>query len=252
MNLIDTHCHIYYESYKDNINMIVDRAKKNNISHIICVGVDLKSSSKCIELADKYSEIYATVGYHPHESKEASKSYLIELENMLTHKKVVAIGETGLDYYYNHSEKVIQKKIFMEQLELAKSYNVPAIVHNRDADKDLLYCIKKTNSSKGVIHCFASNNEFAKKILSLGYLISFTGLITFANNLSVVVKDTPINKIMIETDSPYLTPIPFRGKTNEPAMVKYVAQKIADIKNIDLKLVATQTTKNAMEFFNFK
>jgi len=252
MNLIDTHCHIYYDSYKNNINKVLDRAQKNNISHIICVGVDLKSSVKCIELAEKYKQIYATVGYHPHESKEASNSYLIKLEDMLNHKKVVAVGETGLDYYYNHSDKKIQKKIFIEQLELAKSCDLPVIVHNRNADKDLLYCIKKTNSSKGVIHCFASNDQFAKKILSLGYLISFTGLITFADNLSTVVKNTPINKIMIETDSPYLTPIPFRGKTNEPAMIKHIAQKIADIKKINLDLIAKETTKTAMEFFNLK
>tara|TARA_B110000438_G_scaffold226280_1_gene220463 strand:+ start:2242 stop:3000 length:759 start_codon:yes stop_codon:yes gene_type:complete len=252
MNLIDTHCHIYYDNYKDNINMVLDRAQKNNISHIICVGVDLKSSIKCIELSDKHKQIYATVGYHPHESKEVSKSYLIELEKMLKHKKVVAIGETGLDYYYNHSNKKIQKKVFIEQLELAKSCNMPIIVHNRNADEDILDCIKKTNSSKGVIHCFASNNDFAKKILSRGYLISFTGLITFADDLIEVVKNTPINKIMIETDSPYLTPVPFRGKTNEPSMVKYIAQQIAKIKKISLDLVANETTKTAKEFFNLK
>ena len=252
MKLIDTHCHIYYNDYKQNFNSIIERAEKNNISHIICVGVDLESSIKCIELSENHEMIYATVGYHPHESKDAINSYLYELEQLLNHKKVVAVGEMGLDYYYNHSDKNIQKKVFKEQLELAKSYDMPAIVHNRNADNDIFKCLEETKSSNGVIHCFASNNKFAKKILHKGYLISLTGLITFADELIDVVYNTPMNKIMLETDSPYLTPIPFRGKTNEPSMIKYIAQRVADIKKTTIDIVAKETTKTAMEFFNLK
>ena len=252
MKLIDTHCHIYYDDYKKNFNSILERAEKNNISHIICVGVDLDSSIKCIELSETHEMIYATVGYHPHESKDAKHSYIYELEQLLNYKKVVAMGEMGLDYHYNHSDSNIQKKVFKEQLELAKSYDIPAIVHNRNADNDILKCLEETQSTNGVIHCFASNNNFAKKILNKGYLISITGLITFADELIDVVSNIPINKIMLETDSPYLTPVPFRGKTNEPSMIKYIAQKIADIKNISIDLVAKETTETAMEFFNLR
>ena len=181
MELIDTHSHIYYDKYTD-INDVLDRAKKNNITKIICVGVDIESSMQSIRLAEEHSMIYATAGYHPHESKDTSASYLKELENILQHEKVIALGEIGLDFHYNHSEKKTQIKVFREQLELAKTLDVPAIVHCRDSDSELIQCIKKTKSNNGVVHCFASNIEFAKELFNIGYYISFTGLITFSKD----------------------------------------------------------------------
>ena len=251
MELIDTHCHIYYDKYPD-INEVIDRAIENNISKMICVGVDLESSEKSIHLAEKYDMIYATAGYHPHESKDANLGYLKELEYFLEHKKVIALGEIGLDFFYKHSNKKIQIKIFEEQLELAKSLNMPCIIHNRESDKELLKSIKKTKNNKGVIHCFASNNELAKELIDLGFHLSFTGLITFAKELRNVIKNIPLEKMMIETDSPYLTPVPHRGKRNEPYMVKYVAQEIANIKGISLNDVAEQTSKTAKHFFGIQ
>ena len=251
MELIDTHCHIYYDKYPD-INEVIDRAIENNISKMICVGVDLESSEKSIHLAEKYDMIYATAGYHPHESKDANLGYLKELESFLEHEKVIALGEIGLDFFYKHSNKKIQIKIFEEQLELAKSLNMPCIIHNRESDKELLKSIKKTKNNKGVIHCFASNNELAKELIDLGFHLSFTGLITFAKELRNVIKNIPLEKMMIETDSPYLTPVPHRGKRNEPYMVKYVAQEIANIKGISLNDVAEQTSKTAKHFFGIQ
>tara|TARA_B110000438_G_scaffold294290_1_gene335484 strand:- start:141 stop:893 length:753 start_codon:yes stop_codon:yes gene_type:complete len=248
MELIDTHSHIYYDKYPD-IEEVINRAKENKVSKIICVGVDMESSYKSIQLAEKYDLIYATAGYHPHESKNVDKNYLKELEELLNHEKVVALGEIGLDFFYKHSDKKIQIKVFEEQLELAKSLNIPCVVHNRDSDNQILKSIKNTNSRSGVIHCFASNLELANQLIDLNYHLSFTGLITFVKELNKVIKNIPFDKIMIETDSPYLTPIPHRGKRNEPYMVKYIAQEIAKIKNITIDEVANQTSKTAKAFF---
>lgn len=248
MELIDTHCHIYYDKYHD-IDEVINRAIENNITKMICVGVDIESSKKSIELAEKYDMIYATAGYHPHESKDTIPNYLNELESLLQHKKVVALGEIGLDFFYNHSDKKTQIKIFEEQLELAKSLNMPCVIHNRESDDELIKSIKRTKNNNGVIHCFASNTKFANELIDLNLHLSFTGLITFVDELKEVVKNIPIDKIMVETDSPYLTPIPHRGKRNEPYMVKYIAEEIAKIKNKSLNDVANQTTKTASNFF---
>ena len=252
MELIDTHSHIYYNSFNDDIDQVIDRAKQNNISKIICVGVDIESSVKSLELAQKYDIVYATAGYHPHEAKETKKSYLKELENILSHNKVLALGEIGLDFYYNHSDKKVQIKTFKEQLELAKSLNMPTVVHSRNSDHYLLDCIIETQSKNGVVHCFASNINFANKLFKEGYYISFTGLITFSKELIDVVRKAPIDKFMIETDSPYLTPTPYRGKRNEPYMVKYVAEKIAKIKGVETEVIAKHTTKTAYNFFGLR
>tara|TARA_B100000029_G_scaffold462202_1_gene494513 strand:+ start:753 stop:1508 length:756 start_codon:yes stop_codon:yes gene_type:complete len=249
MKLIDTHCHIYYDNFKNDFDEVLKRSKQNSISKLICVGVDIESSKKSINLSEKFSQIFATVGYHPHESKEAPLNYLLEIKNLLKSKKVVAIGEIGLDYYYNHSDKKTQNKIFIEQLELAKEIDKPVVIHCRDAEDDIIKGLKKVKNNYGVVHCFSGTEEFAKKLFELGFYVSFTGMITFKNELPKLIEKIPIEKIMIETDSPYLTPVPNRGKRNEPAMVKIVAEKIAEIKNISLNEVAKITTKNAEKLF---
>ncbi len=252
MKFIDTHCHIYYDKYKDDLDQVVDRAIENNIEKIICVGVDLDSSVKSIEIAEKYNIVYATAGFHPHESKQMNTSDLKELEQILKHNKIVALGEIGLDYHYTISDKKTQVKVFREQLELAKSINLPVIIHNRNSDDDLLNCLQLEKNKNGVIHCFASNLNFAKQLIALNMHLSFTGLITFVKELENVIKNIPLSKIMIETDSPYLTPIPNRGKRNEPYMVKYVAEKIAHIRNLSIEDIATATTNTANNFFKFE
>ena len=249
MEFIDTHSHIYYDKFNDDLEEVIDRAKKNNVRNIICVGVDKKSSKKSIAISEKNEFVYATAGYHPHESKDTSENYLDDIKEMLNHHKVVALGEIGLDYHYNFSDKKIQTKVFQEQLELAKLTKKPAIIHNRMADDDIYRILKSTQSSNAVIHCFTGEYEFAKKILDLGLLLSFTGIVTFAKELESTIKKIPLNRIMLETDSPYLAPIPHRGKRNEPAMIKHIAEKIANIKNISIESVAVTTTKTAQEFF---
>ena len=248
--LIDTHSHIYYDKYSHDFDDVIDRAVNSGVEKIICIGTDLESSIQSLEISNKYKNIYCTIGYHPHESSLTKKNYLNKLEEISREDKVVAIGEIGLDYYYNNSDPEIQKKRFIEQVELANSLNLPVVIHNRDSDDDL-YDILKKHLPKGVIHCFSSNLNYANKIIELGILLSFTGIITFKNStLDNVIKEIPLSKIMVETDSPYLTPIPFRGKRNEPSHVKLVAEKIAQIKNISLEEVAYQTTKNALNLFH--
>ena len=249
MEFIDTHCHIYYDKYQNDISEVINRAKDKNIKHIICVGVDLESSEKSIILSDQYESVFATVGYHPHESKLAVDNYLDKMLELLKHPKAVAIGEIGLDYYYKHSDKKTQIKVFREQLELAKDLDMPVVIHNRESDKDLYDNLKNSKINNGVIHCYSSDVKYANKIFDLGLLVSFTGILTFSKSLQEVVKEIPLEKMMIETDSPYLTPIPFRGKRNEPHMVSLVAEKIAEIKNISIDEVAHVTTETAKNFF---
>ena len=247
---IDSHCHIYYDTFNDDIVDVINRAQDAGVKKLICIGVDLESSESCINLANKFKNVYATVGFHPHESKLAEPNFLNILNSMAEDSKVVAIGEIGLDFHYNHSNTDIQRKVFVQQLELAKSINLPVVVHSRNADNETFQDISNTKSSKGVIHCFASDLIQAKKIIKLGYYISFTGLITFVNELAEVIEYIPIDKILIETDSPYLAPVPFRGKRNEPKNVVEIAKKIALIKKIDLSSVENKTTNNTLRLFN--
>ena len=248
--LIDTHAHISYKDYSDRIDEIIKSANENGVKKIITVGVDLASSEKCIELAEKYSDVYATCGVHPHESEKIQKGYLYELESFTQHPKVVAVGEMGLDYYYDFSDRKIQQRIYQEQLEMTKSLDLPAIVHCRESDADILEGIKNSGLQKGVIHCFASDLDFAHNILETGFNISFTGMITFIKELEEVVKEVPLEKMMVETDSPYLSPKPFRGKQNEPKNVIHIAEKIAELKDLSFEEVAESTTETALTLFH--
>ena len=248
--MIDTHCHINDEKYKHDIDIIVQKAIDSGVKKMICVGVDLETSEKAILISNKYEQVYATVGYHPHESKDAPQRYIYELEDMAKNSKVVAIGETGLDYYYNISPKSIQKNIFNEQIELSKDLNIPIIMHNRNSDKDLLSIIESSKLDYGVVHCFSSDWGMAEKLLKLDIKLSFTGMVTFIKDpIEEVLKKIELDDFFLETDSPYLAPNPHRGKRNEPAMVNLIAQKIAQIKNVPLEIIVESTTKNALSFF---
>ena len=249
MTLIDTHAHIYADYYSDRMDDVIRAASNNGVEKIISVGVDLSTSEECIRLAEKYPSVYATCGYHPHEAVKAPKGYLYELEEFYKHPKVVAVGEIGLDYHYNFSEPCDQKKVYREQLEMASSLDLPAVVHCRKSDKDVLSGIQESGHKSGVIHCFASDLDFAEKILEIGFCISFTGIITFVKDLEEVVRGVPLNKMMVETDSPYLTPKPHRGKKNEPAYAVHVAEKIASLKEINVSKVADTTSETAYNLF---
>ena len=249
MTLIDTHAHIYYDDYSKRIDDIIRAAVDNGVEKIISIGVDLKSSEECMKLAEKYESVFATCGIHPHEAEKAPKVYLYELEQFYEHPKVLAVGEIGLDYYYDFSDRKTQRKIYQEQLEMANSLDLPTVVHCRESDDDILSGILESGHNSGVIHCFASDLDFAEKILETGFYLSFTGMITFVKELEEVVREVPLSKMMIETDSPYLTPKPYRGKKNEPAYVLHVAEKIAQLKDISLEEVAESTTKTAYSLF---
>tara|TARA_Y100001968_G_C19384928_1_gene732363 strand:+ start:110 stop:874 length:765 start_codon:yes stop_codon:yes gene_type:complete len=248
--IIDTHSHIYYDKYNLDIDEVINRAIDLNIKKIICVAVDLESAEKCFNLSEKFSSVYMTAGIHPHDSKNIPKNYLTQIETYLNYKKNVGLGEIGLDYHYNFSDPATQLPIFIEQLELAKTYDLPAVIHCREAENDILNGIISTNSNKGVIHCFSGDYTFAKNILNTGYKISFTGLITFTGELyKEVIQEIDLSNIMVETDSPYLTPKPNRGKRNEPKYVRYVVDQISKWKNLSFDDVANQTTKTALNVF---
>ena len=247
--MIDTHCHLYDKKIINNLEKIVKNAHDNNISKMICIGDNVQTSQQSVAIANKYEQIYASVGVHPHEAKDTPALYLDIIKKNMLHKKVVASGEIGLDYHYNFSDPKIQKKDFREQLELAKELDVPVVVHCREADQELYDVILESKHSKGVIHCFASDVLFARKIIDLGYYISFTGMVTFIESLELVVKEINIKNLLVETDAPYLAPIPYRGKVNQPAYVKEVAAKIAELKNLSIQEVDDITTKNAFSLF---
>jgi TatD DNase family protein len=250
--IIDSHCHLDYEPLINDINQILLNAKNNNISHLLTIGTGLDSSKKVYEIVEKYENIYGSIGIHPN----STTNNLADLNELLTikkkSKKIIAFGETGLDYFYKRSEKKDQLYSFEKHIELAISERVPVIVHTRDADQDTLSVIKKNHlKTKFLIHCFTGSLEFAKKLLEFGCLISFSGIITFkkSSDLRSVVKYVPIEKMLIETDSPYLSPDPLRGKSNEPANVKIVAENVALIKDISFEDVANITSRNFKNFF---
>ena len=248
--MIDTHCHINDIKYDKDVKEVISRAVESGVEKMICVGTDLKTSEKALELANQYRKIYATVGCHPHESKDAQKGYLYEFEEMSKNPKVVAIGESGLDYHYNISPKNIQKKIFREQIELSQDIGLLIIMHNRNSKEDLLSIIELTNLDYGVVHCFSENWEVAKKLTSKNIKLSFTGMVTFVKDpIYEVLEKIDLKDFFLETDSPYLAPTPHRGKRNEPSLIKFIADYIADVKQVSSKEIIDQTTKNAFDFF---
>lgn len=251
--LIDSHAHLDGKEFDQDRDEVIAFARKMGVDRIINIGFDLPSSRRSVNLAGQYPGVYAAVGFHPHDAKKAGENYLAELEKLASHPKVVAIGEIGLDYYYNHSEPEVQKRVFREQIRLAKRIGKPIVIHDRDAHADILHILKeeKAGENGGVLHCFSGSYEMAKECMKMGFYISLAGPVTFKNakkGLDVAVN-VPLNRLLIETDSPYLTPEPYRGKRNEPGYVRYVAERIAALKGIPLEEVAEATTRNAEELF---
>ena len=249
MELVDTHAHIYYTDYKKDFSEMLERAQAAGVQQMIAIATDLPSAEQCINLADKYAPIFATVGIHPHEARLAPPNYLIRLEEFSTHPKVVGIGEIGLDYHYNYSEPPVQIKRFREQLEMSLSLELPAVIHNRESDEDMVKQLTLSENRNAVLHSFCGSDELAQTLMEMEYMLSFTGMITFLKDLREMVASVPLSQVMIETDAPYLTPKPYRGKRNEPAYVQYVAAELASIHNVDIEEVASITTANARRFF---
>tara|TARA_B100000378_G_scaffold247466_1_gene219627 strand:- start:130 stop:900 length:771 start_codon:yes stop_codon:yes gene_type:complete len=249
--LTDTHCHLYYDSIKKDIQTVLARAKEQGVNRFICVGTNLDDSKECQILSEQHENVFFSAGIHPHDSKNVSKKYLQHLRNFNQYDKMVAVGEMGLDYFRNFSPKDSQVKVFREQLELAQQVNKPVIFHNRDADKDVIKILSEFPGVVGVAHCFSSDLKTAKVFLDMGFYISFSGNLTFKNShLPEIAKEIPLDKVMIETDSPFLSPVPFRGKPNEPGRTRFVAEKLAEIHKLPLEKIAEKTSTNAATLFS--
>ena len=247
---IDTHCHISKDDYED-INMVIKNANDENVKYLILCGCDKKSIKESIEIANKYQNIYLAIGYHPSEVLNTTSNDLEELKiTARENKKVVAIGEIGLDYHWDKENKEKQQQLFREQIKIAKELSLPIVVHSRDAFQDT-YNVLKEEKHKGDIHCFSGNLENAKQYLSLGYYLGIGGVITFKNtNLKETIKSIPLEKIILETDSPYLAPVPHRGEKNESKYIPLIAEEIAKSKELPISEIEKITTNNAKDLFN--
>ncbi len=244
----DTHCHLFKEYY-ENIEEILQSAKDNMVNRYIVAGCDSKTNREVLNLL-KVKEIYGCLGIHPEEVCRYTEEDLEFIEENLNQKKIIAIGEIGLDYYYDKENKEKQMKLFESQLQLAEIYQLPVVIHSREATNDTIEILKKYRV-KGVIHSFSGSLETATIYIKMGFLLGVNGVITFKNcNLKEVIKEIPLNKIVLETDSPYLTPVPFRGKRNDPSKIKNIAEYICDLKHISMEELANITNENIMRLFD--
>ncbi len=245
----DTHCHIYKEYY-ENIEEVLKNAKKSNVNRMINNGCDKKSNEEVLELTKNYENIYGAIGIHPENIEEYKEEDLKWIEENLKQSKIIAIGEIGLDYHYTKENKTEQIKLLERQLKIAEQYHLPVIIHSREATEDTINTLKKYKVT-GVIHSFSGSLETAKIYIKMGYLLGINGVITFKNSkLKDVIKEIPLESIVLETDSPYLTPEPFRGKKNEPARIKEIAEFICDLKGISLEDLTTITNHNIKRIFD--
>lgn len=269
---IDTHAHLFFKDFEQDLDDVIRRAREAGVDYIVCPGTDLETSRASVALAEKYDCIYAAVGFHPHEAKKAASEEGIVLSEVLDeiiqlsqHHKVVAIGEIGLDYHYNYSPQEIQREVFSKQIEIARRRGLPIIIHTRESESDVLRIVEehlhqdghwKSSASKGVFHCFSGDVSMAEKVIGWGFFISIPGPITFPakrgkpNTMLDVVGQISMDRILLETDSPYLTPHPYRGKRNEPANIPVIAKKIADVKQSSLDEVGKMSTLGASKLFN--
>ena len=254
--IVDSHCHLDYPSLYNQLDDVIKRAEYNQVKYFLTICTTLKSFDTIKLITDKYENIYGTFGIHPHETKRfvnVDKSFI--LDSVKDNKKIIGIGETGLDFYYNHSEKKIQQKSFIEHINAALELNIPIIVHSREAEKDTYEILKseyKNSNLKILMHCFTGSKEFVKKLLDINCYVSVSGIITFNNSteLAETVSSIPIEKLLVETDSPYLAPIPFRGKSNEPSYIIHTIDKLSLIKKISKEKIIFNTTNNFKRLFD--
>jgi len=251
--LIDSHAHLDMQDFDEDRIKVIERSIEGGVTQIITVGIDLDSSLYALELAKKHESIYATVGYHPHNAQKCDPQYLEKLSEMSLEPKVVAWGEIGLDFFRSYSPKDDQLKIFLRQLEIADDLNLPVIIHDREAHNDVLTILKKMGKGerKGVIHCFSGDTDLAMAFIELGYYISIPGTVTYKKAVQTkeVASSIPLEYMLVETDAPFLAPVPKRGKRNEPLFVTFTAQEIASLRSIEFEEVAEQTSRNAKTLF---
>ncbi|MCD6293262.1 MAG: TatD family hydrolase [Deltaproteobacteria bacterium] len=254
MQLIDSHCHLNLSAFDNDVEAAVQRAHAAGVEKMVVIGTNVVDSIKAVELANQYPGIYATIGIHPHDSKNADEAGYERFKVLATDPKVVAYGEIGLDFFRDHSPKPVQRREFARQLNLAGELGLPVIIHDRDAHQEVydIICSEEGYRNGGVIHCFSADYEWAKRFVDLGFVISIPGTITFPKShvQREVAEKLSLDDLLIETDAPFLTPVPYRGKRNEPAYVKYVAEAIAQIRKIDPVEVAVTTSTNSKRVFN--
>ncbi|MBB6455232.1 TatD DNase family protein [Salirhabdus euzebyi] len=254
--LFDTHVHLNADQFMEDRDEVIKRAQEAGVTYMVVVGFDRKTIPLAIEIAESYDFIYAAVGWHPVDAIDMKEEDLLWIEELSSHPKVVAIGEMGLDYHWDKSPQDIQKEVFRKQIALAKKVNLPIIIHNREAAEDIVTILQEENASEvgGILHCFSSTPEIAKKCLDMNFHISLGGPVTFKNakEPKEVAKIVPMNRLLIETDCPFLAPHPYRGKRNEPAFVKLVADQIAELKDVSVEEISKKTTENALELFRIK
>ena len=255
MQLIDTHCHLTFPQLYDDVEAVIRRSREAGVIGWVTVGTEPGQIEKAVGLAEKVDDMYAAIGYHPHNAKEITDERLNELRNLAQNPKVVAIGETGIDYFYTFSEPDCQREIFRAQLEMAVELDLPVIIHSRDAFDEVIEILDEFSGrlKNVVIHCFSGSVEQARAALERGFYISFTGIVTFkkADQAKEVVAIVPVERMMVETDCPFISPAPFRNqKPNEPALMIHTARMLADLKQMDIEDFATEVTAASKKFFN--
>jgi TatD DNase family protein len=254
--LFDTHVHLNADQFDDDLEEVIQRAEKAGVKEMVVVGFDEKTINRALKLIEKYEQLYAAVGWHPVDAIDMTEDHLKWLEELAAHPKVVALGEMGLDYHWDKSPKEIQKEVFRKQIALAKKVQLPIIIHNRDADQDVVDILREEKAEEvgGIMHCFGGSVEIATQCLDMNFYISLGGPVTFKNakRPKLIAKEVPLERLLIETDCPYLAPHPFRGKRNEPAYVELVAKEIAELREMSLEEIALQTRENAKKLFKIK
>ena len=254
--IIDSHCHLDYSNLYDELDDVIKRAKYNEVKYLLTICTTLESFERIKLIINKYENVYGTFGIHPHETKKfknVDSKFILNYQR--ANKKIIGIGETGLDFYYNFSEKEIQKKSFIEHINAALELNIPIVVHSREAEKDTYEILKSENKNsnlKILIHCFTGSKEFVKKLLDINCYVSVSGIITFnsSTELAETVSFIPIEKLLVETDSPYLSPMPFRGKPNEPSHIIHTIDKLSLIKKMPKEKIISNTTNNFKKLFD--
>ena len=250
---IDSHAHLEMEEFDGDREEVLRRALEAGLTHIVTVGTDLQSSGKAVRLSENHPFVFSTVGFHPHNAKDADSASMNALASLAKDHRVVAWGEIGLDFFWRHSSPQAQLEVFEQQLDMASGLDLPVIIHSREANDEVLRVLKKRmGSGKGVIHCFSGDYDVAMAFVDMGYVISIPGTVTY-KNASVthdVVRKVPLECLLVETDAPFLAPIPFRGKRNEPAHVVHTVRKIAELRHLDVQAVAHATSENARRIFH--
>ena len=252
--LVDTHLHLDMKPFDQDRQQVLERALECGIGFMITIGIDMTSSLKAIQLAHQYDAVYSTIGYHPHHASDMDTQILKELSRLASEPKIVAWGEIGLDFFRRLSPPETQREVFRQQLELAMDFDLPVIIHDRDAHEEMLDILIKTGKErhKGVIHCFSGDYALAMVLIGMGYYISIPGTVTYKNAFQIqeVATRIPLGKLLLETDAPYLAPVPKRGKRNEPSFVTYTAKKVAHLRGITVQDLCRQTTNNAKTLFS--